>query len=61
MTQESRADRLIAESERLREELLRTAAKLAAFSGELAAEVSILRGAGDGSGTADDGPDRQAD
>ncbi|AZM51752.1 hypothetical protein DMA15_03465 [Streptomyces sp. WAC 01529] len=36
-------DRLIAESERLRKELLRTAARLRNFSEELVTEVRLLR------------------
>lgn len=52
MTDGSRADRLIAESEKLREELLRTAARLMAFSEELTAEVQRLREAGNDAGTA---------
>lgn len=40
-------DRLLADSKRLREELKRTAARLARFSEELAAEVRLLREAGE--------------
>ncbi|WP_157868848.1 hypothetical protein [Streptomyces atriruber] len=43
MTRQSPVDRLLAESERLREELLRTAARLEGFSAELLAEVRQLR------------------
>lgn len=43
MTRQSPVDRLLAESERLREELLRTAARLEGFSEELLAEVRQLR------------------
>lgn len=41
-------DHLIAESEKLRADLKRTAARLLAFSEELAAEVQALREAGEG-------------
>lgn len=43
MARQSPVDRLLAESERLREELLRTAARLEGFSEELLAEVRQLR------------------
>ena len=56
MTEGSRTDRLIAESKRLREELLRTATRLMAFAEELTEEARTLREAGeDDAGTGADG------
>lgn len=43
MAHTSSVDRLIAESERLRAELLKTAARLETFAGELLVEVRDLR------------------
>jgi hypothetical protein len=53
MAGESRVDRLLADSEKLREDLLRMAARLMTFSENLTAETQALRieaGGSDGTG-----------
>ena len=51
-------EELVTESQRLRDELMRTAAKLEAFSEQLLVEVHQLReAAGDGDGSGDTGTD----
>lgn len=54
MAGESRVDRLLADSEKLREDLLRMAARLMTFSEQLTAETRALRveaGGSDDAGT----------
>lgn len=50
-------EELVTESQRLRDELMRTAAKLEAFSEQLLVEVAQLREAAYGDGSGDTGTD----
>lgn len=59
MAGESRVDRLLADSEKLREDLLRMAARLMTFSEKLTAETQALRVEAGGSDDAGTGTHRR--